>query len=124
MTTPNVSRRSVAADLSTILASPEVARLIDELQDTRLTGRPGYSLRAMVGMGLAKSMYAIPTWTRTVALVCEHLELAEVIAPDGDVPSLWACYRFAGKLREHTELLQECIAGVLKELKGRVLFPG
>jgi hypothetical protein len=117
--TRNVARRSVAADLSDILASPEVARLIEALQATRWTGRPGFPLRAMVGMALAKSMYAIPTWTRMVALVREHSELAAVIAPDGEIPSLWSCYRFAGKLREHTELLQECIAGVLKELKRR-----
>jgi len=71
----------------------------------------------MVGMALAKSMYAIPTWTRTVALVREHRELAVVIAPDGQVPSEWACYRFTAKLRDHTDLLQGCIAAVLKELK-------
>jgi transposase, IS5 family len=119
MTTQNVPRRSVASDLSDILASSEIANLIDELQATRSTGRPGYSLRTMVGMALAKSMYAIPTWTRTVALVREHRELAAVIAPDGQVPSEWACYRFAAKLRGHTDLLQGCIAGVLKELKKR-----
>jgi hypothetical protein len=72
MTTGNVPRRSVAADLSDILSSPEVSRLIDELQETRLTGRPGYPLRSMVGMALAKSLYALPMWTRTVALVREH----------------------------------------------------
>src|ERR1700689_4361026 len=98
MTTPNVSRRSVAADLSDILASPEVSQLIDELQATRWTGRPGYPLRAMIGMALGKSLYAIPTWTRTVRLVHEHPALAAVIAPDGDVPSVYACYRFTGKL--------------------------
>jgi IS5 family transposase len=119
MTTGNVARRSVAADLSIILASPEVARLIDELQETRLTGRPGYPIRSMVGMALAKSMYALPTWTRTVALVREHPALAAVIAPDGDVPSVYACYRFTAKLRAHTDMLEECISGVLKELKKR-----
>ena len=41
----------------------------------------------MIGMALAKSLYAIPTWTRTVALVREH-RLAAVIAPDGDVPRI------------------------------------
>ena len=117
MTTPKVSRRSVASDLSAILASSEVSNLIDELQATRSTGRPGYPLRTMIGMALAKSMYAIPTWTRTVALVKEHRDLAAVIAPDGQVPSEWACYRFAGKLRKHTDMLEECITGVLKELK-------
>ncbi len=119
MTTQNVARRSVASDLSGILASSEISNLIEELQTTRSTGRPGYSLRTMVGMALAKSMYAIPTWTRTVALVREHRELAAVIAPNGEVPSLWSCYRFAGKLRKHSDLLNGCIAGVLKELKKR-----
>jgi hypothetical protein len=61
MTTPNVARRSVAENLSDILDSPEVAQLVDELEATRSTGRPGYPLRTMIGMALAKSMYAIPT---------------------------------------------------------------
>jgi IS5 family transposase len=119
MTTPNVARRPVAETLSDILASPEVSRLIDELQATRWTGRPGYPLRAMIGMALAKSLYTVPTWTRTVGLVREHPALAAVIAPDGAVPSVYACYRFTGKLRDHADLLQGCIARVLKELKKR-----
>ncbi len=119
MDTQNVARRSVAADLSDILASPEVSRLVDELQVTRWTGRPGYPLRSMIGMALAKSLYALPTWTRTVALFSEHPALAAVIAPDGDVPSKYACYRFTAKLREHTDLLQGCIARVGAELKKR-----
>jgi transposase len=119
VTTTKVARRSVAENLSDILASPEVSRLIDELQQTRWTGRPGYPLRAMIGMALAKSLYSLPTWTRTVALVREHTALAAVIAPDGDVPSQWACYRFTAKLRTHMDLLEGCIASVLKELKRR-----
>jgi hypothetical protein len=117
MTAQNVSRRSVAADLSTILDSPAIGDLIDKLQTTRETGRPGYPLRTMVGMALAKSLYALPTWTRTVALVREHAALAAVIAPDGDVPSHWACYRFTRKLREHTAALEDCIASVVRALK-------
>jgi hypothetical protein len=58
--------------LRNLLDSSEIAQLVDELVATRWTGRPGYPLRAMVGMALAKSMYAVPTWTRTVALVREH----------------------------------------------------
>jgi hypothetical protein len=73
----------------------------------------------MVGMALAKSLYALPCWTRVVALVREHPALVAVIAPDGNVPSQWACYRFTAKLRAHTDLLEGCIASVLKELKKR-----
>lgn len=117
MATQNVARRSVAEDLSRILESPEVNRLVDELQQTRWTGRPGYPLRSMIGMALAKSLYAIPTWTRLVALVKEHAALAAVIAPDGNVPSVYACYRFTAKLREHKHLLDACVASVVEALK-------
>jgi IS5 family transposase len=117
MTKPKVARRPVAEDLSCILASPEVSRLIAALQETRWTGRPGYPLRSMVGMALAKSLYALPTWTRTVALVREHTALALVIAPDGEVPSVYACYRFTAKLREHAAVLERCISGVIAALK-------
>jgi len=54
----------------------------------------------MVGMALAKSLYAIPTWTKTVALVREHPALRLAIVKWGeDVPSVYACYRFTAKLR-------------------------
>jgi IS5 family transposase len=119
VTTTKVARRSVAENLSDILASSEVSRHIDELEATRETGRPGYPLRALIGMALAKSLYSLPCWTRTVRLVREHPALAAVIAPDGDVPSQWACYRFTAKLRAHTDLLETCIASVVKALKRR-----
>ena len=73
---PEVPPRSARA-LAGLLDSPEIGRLIAELEETRWTGRPGYPLRAMVGVALAKSMYSIPTWTRTVALVREHAALRE-----------------------------------------------
>jgi transposase len=117
MTSQNVARRSVAENLSDILDSPQIAGLIAELEATRETGRPGYSVRSMIGMALAKSLYALPCWTRVVALVREHAALAAVIAPDGDVPSHWACYRFTAKLRDHAPMLQRCIADVIAALK-------
>jgi hypothetical protein len=83
MTSVNVPRRSAVENLSVILDSAEISRLIEALEATRWTGRPGYALRALVGMTLVKSLYAIPTWTRTVALVREHAALAAIIALDG-----------------------------------------
>jgi hypothetical protein len=53
---PKVAPRSAAFELAGLLNSPEIADLIRDLQATRWTGRPGYPLRAMVGMTLAKSM--------------------------------------------------------------------
>src|SRR5438132_981334 len=112
MAGPTVTPRG-AAQIDALLDSPEVAALIADLQETRWTGRPGYTLRSMVGMVLVKSVYALPTWTRTARLVAEHVALQKVL---GDVPSVDACYRFTAKLRQFSGLLDSCIAGVLTSL--------
>jgi len=72
---PKVPPRSDAVQLAALLDSPEIGQLVSELAATRWTGRPGYPIRTMVGMGLAKSVYTLPTWTRTVALLSKHAAL-------------------------------------------------
>ena len=111
-----VAPRSAAAELAGLLDSPEIAHLIRELEATRWTGRPGYPLRAMVGMALAKSMYCIPTWTRTARLVAEHAALRAALGCEDATPSEWACYRFASKLRAYKPLLDACIDAVTARL--------
>jgi hypothetical protein len=108
-----------AQQIKRLLASPEVATLIAELEVTRWTGRPGYPIRTMVGMTLVKSLYALPTWTRTVRLVAEHAALRKAI---GGAPSVDACYRFTAKLRQHKGALDSCIAAVIASL--REALPG
>jgi len=120
--TQKVPRRHDAEQVAALLDSPEIAALISELEATRWTGRPGYPLRTMLGVALAKSIYAIPTWTRMVELLREHTGLQAAIGCTGDVPSEWACYRFARKLRLHRDLLARCTARVVVAL--RVEHPG
>ena len=56
MAVPKVAGKPAAsAELEGLLDSPEIGRLIEELQATRWTGRPGYPIRTMVGLALAKS---------------------------------------------------------------------
>jgi len=74
----------------------------------------------MVGMALAKSMYALPTWAKLVRLVEEHAGLQAALGCEGDVPSQWACYRFAKKLRENGDALDACISRVIAELHKRL----
>ena len=111
-----VAPRSAASELAGLLDSPEIAGLIHALEATRSTGRPGYPLRAMVGMALAKSMYCIPTWTRTARLVAEHAALRTALGCGASTPSEWACYRFAAKLRAYKPLLDACIDAVTARL--------
>jgi hypothetical protein len=117
-----VPPRSDAVQVAGLLDSPEVAQLVAELGATRWTGRPGYPIRAMVGMALAKSLYTLPTWTRTVALVREHAALRMALGcPDvASVPSVHACYRFTAKLRAHKSLLDACLDRVTAALHEQI----
>lgn len=113
MATAKVSSARGAAQVGALLDSPEIAGLITQLEATRWTGRPGYPVRAMIGLVLAKSLYTLPTWTRTVALVRDHAGLQDVL---GAVPSADAAYRFTVKLRKHDGMLAACIDGMLAAL--------
>ena len=114
MASTKVSLPRDAAQVGVLLDSPEIAGLVAQLEETRWTGRPGYPLRTMVGLALVKSLYAIPTWTRTVALVRDHAALRDVL---GAVPSADAAYRFTAKLRLHGDMLTACLDRVLSALR-------
>ena len=116
MDVQKVAPRSAAFELAGLLDSPEIAALVAELEATHWTGRPGYPIRAMVGMALAKSMYCIPTWTHTARLVAEHAALRTALGCEDATPSEWACYRFAAKLRKFKPLLDACIDAVTARL--------
>ncbi|HYP54792.1 MAG TPA: transposase [Solirubrobacterales bacterium] len=120
MASPNVAGQGASARLAELLDSPEIGRLISDLEATRWTGRPGYPIRTMVGLCLVKSLYALPTWTKTVALVAEHWKLQRVLGCEGDPPSKWAAYRFGAKLRENGDKLERCIDAVVEGLKAKL----
>jgi Transposase domain (DUF772)/Transposase DDE domain len=116
----NVAGNSACTELKRLLDSPEIGRLIEELEATRWTGRPGYPIRTMVGLALAKSLYALPTWTKTVALVGEHVALQRALGCEDNPPSVYAAYRFAEKLRRYGDKLERCIDGVIEGLRKKL----
>lgn len=120
MAVPKVAPDPDSARVSQLLDSPEIRRLIAELEETRWTGRPGYPLRTMLGLCLVKSLYAIPTWTKTVALIADHWRLQRVLGCEGNPPSQWAAYRWAAKLRENSDMLERCIDSVVAGLKAKL----
>jgi hypothetical protein len=108
---------SAAEQVAALLDSPEITALVGELDDLRWTGRRGYGAKTLVGACLVKSLYAIPTWTRTVRLIAEHHALAEAV---GGTPSEWACYRFTVKLREHSAALADCLDHLTASLRAEL----
>ena len=74
----------------------------------------------MVGLALAKSLYAIPTWTKVVALVADHWKLQRALGCEGNPPSVYAAYRFVEKMRRHGGMLERCIDSVVAGLKDKL----
>jgi hypothetical protein len=110
-----VARRADAGEIAALLDSPEVATLIDRLGtvgDPR--GRKGYGARALVGACLVKALYGLPTWTRVASLLADHTGLQDAL---GACPSVFACYRFAVKLRENQPLLADCLDQIADGLR-------
>jgi hypothetical protein len=58
--------------------------------------------------------------TRTVALVSEYSSLRAAITGGTPVPSVYACDRFAAKLRTYGDMLAACIDRVTASLRARV----
>jgi len=71
--------------------------LISELSNA-LDRSPGYPIRSMVGIALAKPIYAVPTWTRLVALITEHAAPRATVTGSTPMPTVYACYRLTAKL--------------------------
>jgi hypothetical protein len=111
---PTVPRQPRTHAISELLSSPEIVELVRELDALRWTGRKGYGSRALIGACLVKSLYAIPTWSRTAALIGEHAALQDAL---GGTPSVYACYRFATKLRENRPALNACFEAMAASLR-------
>jgi hypothetical protein len=62
-------------------------------------------------------MYAILTWSRTAALIGEHVALQSAL---GDAPSVHACYRFARKLRQNAPALDACFTALAASLRAEL----
>jgi hypothetical protein len=120
MTSTSLALRC-AETISVILDSIEIADLIEQLECLRWTGRRGYPTRSLLGVALTKSLYAIPTWTRALALVRDHAALRAAIGCEDDrnLPSLDAMYRFKNKLQRCEGQLQECTDAVLEALRSK-----
>jgi hypothetical protein len=112
-----VPRLSAVSEIAALLDSSELVVLCHELDAVRWTGRKGYGARALVGACLVKSLYAIPTWTRTARLIGEHQGLQDAL---GGAPSEWACYRFSAKLRENKPLLDATLDRLAAALRERM----
>jgi IS5 family transposase len=57
--------------------------------------------------------------TKIISLIKEHETLSKVISPNGDIPSVFACYRFTKKMIEYDYLVEKCIERVVTAHKNK-----
>ena len=57
MASKTITSHHDAQQVRLLLDSPEIASLITQLESLHWTGRPGYPIRAIVGLALVKSLH-------------------------------------------------------------------
>lgn len=114
MATDTVPRRAVAESVATILDSPEVASLIEELNAGPLDREA--RLRRT---GSARSVHRQGALRDPSLDACRRPDRRSPrsVGGAGGTPSHWACYRFATKLRKHRAPLAACIDALAVSLR-------
>ena len=99
-------------------------KLLEALEATRWTGRPGYPIRVMWRTYIASYVLNVGTFTGLIRELHANPFLAYLcgITSREAIPSKYAYCRFLKKLVAHKELVLECMASLAGEL-GRAL-PG
>ena len=114
-------RIAFAKELKAVFENLHDEELLEALQKTRWTGRPGYPIRVMWRTIIASYVLDIPTIEGLrrrledpfIAILCS-------IHSDAEIPSRFTYYRFIKKLKAHRELIEKCMAKTIEVLKKKL----
>ncbi|MCH8877637.1 MAG: transposase [Chloroflexi bacterium] len=101
-----------------VFDNAQIVGLIEDLEATRRTGRPGYPVPVMVKTILAGFILNIPTDTGLIEALGDNpllSHLCGIFHPD-DIPSPWAYSRFRNKLLANRELVLGRMAALVSDL--------
>lgn len=112
-------RTAFAKELKAVFENLHDDELLNALEKTRWTGRPGYPIRVMWRTLIASYVLNIGTIEGLRRRFHENPFLAVCcgIYSDGEIPSRFAYYRFIKKLLAHRELIEQCMAKCVCSLK-------
>jgi transposase len=106
-----------------VLKALNAEKLIGALEREHWTGRKGYSIRGMWSALIAGLLHQCYTLSALVRLLARDKDTRIICGFSRDnIPSEDALSRFLKRLVAHEDLLEECFAGLVKEL--RYLLPG
>jgi len=97
--------------------------LIEVLEKTRWTGRPGYPIKVIWRTTIASYVLDISTIQELIRTLRRNLFLAIQcgIYSDSEIPTRFAYYRFVKKLLAHATVLENCMAKTIQAIKDRLL---
>ena len=117
---PSQPPKSGYGFLSAILDNCDDQAILDTLQRYRRTGRKGHSLRAMWRAYLAKFILKIRYNNQLLERLRGSRKLREVCGFGEEVPSESTLSRFASRLADHQDLVEQCLVNVTGKLRDLV----
>ena len=115
-------KSAYANELSSIFDNLHDEELLEALEKTRWTGRPGHPVRVMWRTAIAMYILNIPTIQELIRTLHRNPFMAFQcgIHSDKEVPTRFACYRFTKKLIAHRELIEQCMAKTIEALQSQL----
>lgn len=113
-------RTAFARELNAVLDNLHDEKLLEALERTRWTGRPGYPIKVMWQTTIAGYVLDIPTIQELIRTLHRNPFLAIQcgILSDQEIPTRFAYYRFIKKLTAHKELIEKCMAKTIEAIMG------
>lgn len=114
-------KTAFAKELEAVFENLHDEELLEALEKTRWTGRPGNPVKVMWRTIIAGHVLDIPTIEGLRRRLEEpFLAIQCGIYSYAEIPSRFAYYRFIKKLIAHTALIEKCIAKTIEAIKGKL----
>ena len=118
----NFEQTAFAKELRAVFSNLHDGELLEALEKTRWTGRPGYPIRVMWHTLIASYVLNISTIEGLRRKFNENPFLAVCcgIHSESEIPSRFAYYRFIKKLLNHSELIEQCLTNCANSFKEKL----
>lgn len=114
-------RAAFAKELEAVFQNLHDEELINALEKTRWTGRPGNPIRIMWNTIIASHVLDIPSIEGLRRRLREpFLAIQCGIYSDSEIPSRFSYYRFIKKLIAHRELIEKCMVKTINTIKKKM----
>ncbi len=114
-------RTTFAKELEAVFENLQDGELLEALEKTRWTGRPGNPMRVMWRTIITSYALDIPTIEGLRRRLQEpFLAIQCGILSEKQIPSRFAYYRFIKKLTAHTTLIEKCMAKTIEVIKDKL----